>query len=274
MAVSSVRRSTTPPATGRLTLAMHAVHRLLSAAGQPRGSDRWPGGPLVIVAPGGNGASACVAAAAGVDACGFWNGPTLGRAIAAADAGDRLARLATLLTAARLVVVDAVDRLGGAARERAFADLVDESAAAGTALCVSLENHPAMAPLEPRLATRLAGGLVVRVPGTTTAAHGATPTLGRVVRQVARHWEISPDDLLGPSRRRAVATARAAGMYLARRLTGQSLGRIGTAFGGRDHTTVLHGVRVTDARRDADPAFAGELEQLAAALAGAPASRR
>jgi chromosomal replication initiator protein len=51
-------------------------------------------------------------------------------------------------------------------------------------------------------------------------------------------------------------------MYLARRLTQKSLQSIGAAFGGRDHTTVLHGIRVTEARRSLDPGVATDIEQL------------
>lgn len=275
MAVSSVRRTSATAAQAPRQLAMHAAARLRAALAQPRGGDRWPGGPLVVVAPGGTGATTCMCGEGDDDDGAAWTGPTLGRAIAAAEAAGRLAALARLLAAARLVVVDAVDQLGGAARERAFADVIDVARAAGTALCVSLECHPAAAVLDPRLATRLAAGLVVWLPGAeAVATHGSGPTLGRVVRQVARHWELSPAEVVGPSRRRAVAAARAAGMYLARRLTGRSLGRIGAAFGGRDHTTVLHGIRVTDSRRKVDPAFARELDLVAAGLAGMRVSRR
>lgn len=276
MAVSSVRRAraTRPRRTApRSLLATHAVARLLAAVCRPRGRDDWPGGPLVLVTPDGTPASACVTGARAQSSddagCGCWDGPALGRALAAAAAGERLDRLARLVAASRLVVVDAVDKLGSPARQRAFAHLVDVAAAAGTAVCVSLERHPAVAALDPRLASRLSAGLVVWLPGAAAApSRGAAPTIGRVIRGTARHWDLTAADLVGPSRRRAVATARAAAMFLARQLTGSSLGRIGTALGGRDHTTVLHGVRVIAARRDADPAFARELDRLAEAVAG------
>ena len=60
-------------------------------------------------------------------------------------------------------------------------------------------------------------------------------------------------DLTGPSRRRGIAQARAAAMYLARDLTGKSLTELGTYFGRRDHTTVLHSVRLIKARLRSDP---------------------
>ncbi len=51
---------------------------------------------------------------------------------------------------------------------------------------------------------------------------------------------LSPADLIGPSRRQPLVRARQTAMYLCRELTDLSLPKIGRAFGGRDHTTVMH----------------------------------
>jgi chromosomal replication initiator protein len=51
------------------------------------------------------------------------------------------------------------------------------------------------------------------------------------------------DDLTGASRSRVLVTARQIAMYLCRELTDLSLPKIGQAFGGRDHTTVMHADR-------------------------------
>jgi chromosomal replication initiator protein len=62
-----------------------------------------------------------------------------------------------------------------------------------------------------------------------------------VIEAVARRYQIELAELLGPSRRVAVARPRQIAMYLLRSETGSSLPQIGSLLGGRDHTTVLYG---------------------------------
>jgi len=64
-----------------------------------------------------------------------------------------------------------------------------------------------------------------------------------IAAATARHFALRVAELRSPSRRRAVVRARGVAMYLTRRLTEESLEQIGHYFGGRDHTTVLHGCR-------------------------------
>ncbi len=61
-----------------------------------------------------------------------------------------------------------------------------------------------------------------------------------IMEEVADHFSLTIDDLCSPSRSRQLVTARQIAMYLTRELTDLSLPRIGKAFGGRDHTTVMH----------------------------------
>jgi chromosomal replication initiator protein len=64
-----------------------------------------------------------------------------------------------------------------------------------------------------------------------------------IIGKVADYYNVSVDDLCGPSRANNVVTARQIAMYLCRELTDLSLPKIGELFGGKDHTTVLHAVR-------------------------------
>jgi chromosomal replication initiator protein len=80
-----------------------------------------------------------------------------------------------------------------------------------------------------------------------------TPTtVAEIQEMTAEAFGISLDALLSSSRAGAVAWPRQVAMYLARELTAQSLPAIGSAFGGRNHTTVLHACRRTAERIAAD----------------------
>ncbi len=65
-------------------------------------------------------------------------------------------------------------------------------------------------------------------------------TAGLIIAQTASYHNFSIEDLCGPSRTRALVTARQIAMYLCRELTDLSLPKIGQEFGGRDHTTVMN----------------------------------
>ncbi len=61
-----------------------------------------------------------------------------------------------------------------------------------------------------------------------------------IMEEVADYFTLTLEDLCSPSRSRQLVTARQIAMYLVREMTDLSLPRIGKAFGGRDHTTVMH----------------------------------
>ncbi len=66
-----------------------------------------------------------------------------------------------------------------------------------------------------------------------------TPEL--IMEVVADYYRVEKDDLIGQRRNREITFPRQVAMYLIREMTGISTTRIGKLFGGRDHTTVLHG---------------------------------
>ena len=90
------------------------------------------------------------------------------------------------------------------------------------------------------------------------AVYDRLVTLENIQRTVAEYYKMRLADLLGKKRTRSVARPRQIAMALAKELTNHSLPEIGQAFGGRDHTTVLHAcrkikeLRETDARVDED----------------------
>ncbi len=74
---------------------------------------------------------------------------------------------------------------------------------------------------------------------------GAGPeiTADQIMASTSDYFGVSLEDLRGHSRSRVLVNARQVAMYLCRELTDLSLPRIGQAFGGRDHTTVMHADR-------------------------------
>lgn len=259
----------------------HALAWALDHVAAPCGAaTRWRFGPLVIVSPAEDAASAAVSAAAGARGLRLESstvavraGHAFDREIAAALAADTGDRLAAELSTRRLVVVDRIDRIAAADRQQALVHLLDGAAAGGCVWVVSTPAHPATGGGS-QCESRLCGGLVVsRAPHAPwRVSSGATPSIPRILRAAARLHDVQPAALVGPSRSRTVAAARSLAMYLARRLTSRSLQAIGAACGGRDHSTVLHGVRVCATRIARDPAFSAEVERLAAALGGVPGS--
>ncbi len=93
-------------------------------------------------------------------------------------------------------------------------------------------------------------------------------TIEEIQRHVAEHYNIRLSDLVGPKRLRMVARPRQVAMYLAKEMTSRSLPEIGRRFGGRDHTTIMHGVRKIEELAAADHQLAEDLDMLRRLLQG------
>lgn len=93
-------------------------------------------------------------------------------------------------------------------------------------------------------------------------------TIEEIQRKVAEHYNIRLSDLVGPKRLRAVARPRQAAMYLAKQLTTRSLPEIGRRFGGRDHTTIMHGVKKIEELMGMDSQLADDVQMLRRLLEG------
>ncbi len=109
---------------------------------------------------------------------------------------------------------------------------------------------------------------VRRLLGSRTTSSRRAPSLEDIVATVAAELGISGQQLRGRGRGPAVVWARHLAMYLARELTDASLPEIGRAFGGRNHTTVLHAVRRVERDSERDRATHTAVQSLLARLGG------
>ncbi len=91
-------------------------------------------------------------------------------------------------------------------------------------------------------------------------------TVEEIQRKVSDHYNIRLSDMIGPKRLRSYARPRQVAMYLCKKLTSRSLPEIGRRFGGRDHTTVMHGVKRIEELKVQDGQIAEDLEMLRRAL--------
>ena len=91
-------------------------------------------------------------------------------------------------------------------------------------------------------------------------------TVEEIQRKVSEHYNIRLSDMIGPKRLRTYARPRQIAMFLSKQLTSRSLPEIGRRFGGRDHTTVMHGVKRIEELRAQDGQIAEDLEMLRRAL--------
>ncbi len=83
-----------------------------------------------------------------------------------------------------------------------------------------------------------------------------------IQRVVAKHYNVSRQELVSNRRTRVIVKPRQIAMYLSKTLTPRSFPEIGRRFGGRDHTTVLHAVRKIEELISGDTKLSHEIELL------------
>ena len=87
-------------------------------------------------------------------------------------------------------------------------------------------------------------------------------SIGKIISIVSEYFKLTSDDLKGKKRSKNIANARMIAMYLCRILTDETYPRIGLEFGGRDHSTVIHGYE----KINEDMKTNGELEKIISEL--------
>ena len=93
-------------------------------------------------------------------------------------------------------------------------------------------------------------------------------TVENIQKTVAEYYKIKVADLFSSKRTRQIVRPRQVAMWLAKNLTSQSYPSIGEAFGGRDHTTVLHAVRTIESLRGRDIELNHDVHVLQQVLKG------
>ena len=83
-----------------------------------------------------------------------------------------------------------------------------------------------------------------------------------IQKMVAQHFDLTPELLIGKTRKQEVSSPRQIAMYLVKRHTKSPLKVIGLHFGNRDHSTVIHAVQTVDKKCERDPGFARIVQTL------------
>lgn len=100
------------------------------------------------------------------------------------------------------------------------------------------------------------------------------PPIHQIMDEISRYYGVKLSDLLSKRRQKSIAGPRQVGMWLARQYTRHSLEEIGSYFGGRDHTTVMHAVKSIDTKQADDPSLRHDVTQLQSRLRSRETTRQ
>ena len=87
-------------------------------------------------------------------------------------------------------------------------------------------------------------------------------SMDNIIRVVAEHFGLTPNDLKGKKRSHNIVNARQIAMFIGRKNTDYSTTEIGQDFGGRDHTTVMHSINKIEANLITDPGLEATIDNL------------
>ena len=101
-----------------------------------------------------------------------------------------------------------------------------------------------------------------------TSTDGTQPALSipTIQQTVAREWGVTPEGLRSKTRTKTLTLPRQIAMFLARELLGTQLMEIGHAFGGRDHSTVIHSIEKITEATQSDPVFKTRVDKVRSTL--------
>jgi chromosomal replication initiator protein len=105
-------------------------------------------------------------------------------------------------------------------------------------------------------------------PGEPSTAPAVGLNVDTIQHAVAKDWGVTIEGLRSKTRTKALTAPRQVAMYLMRELLGLQLVEIGAAFGGRDHSTVIHSLDRVSTMLKQDPSFTQRIARLRALLEG------
>lgn len=180
------------------------------------------------------------------------------------EPADRALKLA--VARSRIAALANLGVVSGEARPDVLEHLVDRTPGSMRELEGAVNTLAAVA------GARLSALTVEEVQGLLGAALRGGPerriTVDEIQKTVAEHFTLKQADLLSERRTRSVARPRQIAMWLCKQHTTRSYPDIGRRFGGRDHTTVLHGVRKIEELIAQDDQIARDVEALTRKLRG------
>ena len=174
-----------------------------------------------------------------------------------------------------MVVMNRIDRISKNESDQFMAgQCIDLLLTHSSLVLITLPNHPATLDLHPFLSSRLSAGFLLHIPNgssstqqkkkkgyakRTQTLQGREPdtkksgpidvkevdTVNRIIFTVASHFRVTEKDVRNGSQRRCHVRPRGLAIYCVREMTDLSSHEIGKLFGGRDHSTVLHSLKVT-----------------------------
>ncbi|MCI8553647.1 MAG: chromosomal replication initiator protein DnaA [Clostridiales bacterium] len=87
-------------------------------------------------------------------------------------------------------------------------------------------------------------------------------TVERIINEVARTMNVSPDDIRSTKRSAPISQARQVAAYVVRAITAMPMKSIGQEFGTRDHSTIVYAIQKVEARMEKDPSFKGMVSDI------------
>lgn len=161
-------------------------------------------------------------------------------------------------TIAHMMIEQTRQRLPGFGLAPEVVDLVTRGVAEGHTLAGRIKSL-ALCGADPSTSAEAAGHML---PEMLPQAAPGRPTVKSITKLVAARYGVAIKDVLSQRRASRLVRARWIVMTLAHRLTAHSLNEIGRAMGGRDHSSVAHGIRTIGDQIESDPDLQAELAGL------------